>query len=228
MKNNLLLTMLLSTIVIFVAMSVVNLVNAQHDQTISENPKFSPTRFIPANIHEIAYNEIVDENRTTNSNQTLIMKDGNGIDHEPEFFAIQHAKSGSISEINSTSYLLELSDVSNKTILFSDRSDRIVVSINTSNYTDNWKSGKDSFELDPPNAVLVVDELKVQEIIIVELSNPVYDQENERLKYYITSDNSTLIDISGEFGKNTIVIDMKIPKLTAQSSLDPAESPYNN
>ena len=62
------------------------------------------------------------------------MKDGNEIDHEPRFFAIQYDNSGSISKINSTAYLFELSDISDKTILFSERSDRIVLSMNTSNY----------------------------------------------------------------------------------------------
>ena len=47
---------------------------------------------------------------------------------EPKFFVIQHAQSGSISEINETTYTLELNDVSDNTILFSDRPDRIVKS----------------------------------------------------------------------------------------------------
>ena len=40
---------------------------------------------------------------------------------QPKFFAIQHAQSGSLLEINDTAYTLELNDVSGKTILFSDR-----------------------------------------------------------------------------------------------------------
>ena len=39
---------------------------------------------------------------------------------------MQHAQSGLLSEINATTYSLELNDVSDKTILFSDRHDRIV------------------------------------------------------------------------------------------------------
>ena len=226
MKNNLFLISSFSIIFGLIAIPIES-VHTEQEETISEKPKFFVLQRMLSNIDEMVNNEIIDTNGTTIYNLTLIMKDGNEIDHEPRFFAIQYANSGSISEINSTAYLLEFSGVSDKTILFSDRPDRIVLSMNTSNYIDNWKSGKDSFELDPPNAVLVLDELKVQEIIIVELSNPVYDHENERLKYDVTPDNSTVIDISGEFGKNTIVIDMKIPKLTAQSSLDPTESSYN-
>ena len=67
---------------------------------------------------------------------------------EPKFFAIQHSQSGSISEINQTfilslnnelnkttfssnisrNLILELKNVSDKTIMFSDRPDRIVKS----------------------------------------------------------------------------------------------------
>jgi len=82
----------------------------------------------------------------------------NSTEHVPKFFAIQHAQSGSISEINKTAYSLGLNDVSDKTILFSDRPDRIVTSVSTSNFIDNWNLGEDSFAVDAPNAVLVVDE----------------------------------------------------------------------
>ena len=61
---------------------------------------------------------------------------------EPKFFAIQHANSGSITEINDTAYSLELNDVSDKTILFSDRPDRIVISESTSDFTGNWSTGE--------------------------------------------------------------------------------------
>lgn len=44
----------------------------------------------------------------------------------PEFFSIQHANFVSISEINEIAYSLELNDISDKTILFSDRPNRIV------------------------------------------------------------------------------------------------------
>ncbi|MGD1837914.1 MAG: hypothetical protein ACPKPY_07635 [Nitrososphaeraceae archaeon] len=76
----------------------------------------------------------------------------------PKFFAIQHAQSGSISEINSTAYTLELNDVSVKTILFSDRPDRIVKSVSTSDFIGNWTTGENNYVNDAPNAVLVVDQ----------------------------------------------------------------------
>ena len=127
---------------------------------------------------------------------------------EPKFFAIQHAQSGSISEINATAYSLELNDVSDKTILFSDRPDRIVTSINTADYIGNWSKGEDSFSVDAPNAVLIVDEQEEkQDVAIVELFNPVYDFDKKTLKYDITSDNATSIELLSDFGQTTLVTD---------------------
>ncbi|MGD1836515.1 MAG: hypothetical protein ACPKPY_00470 [Nitrososphaeraceae archaeon] len=127
----------------------------------------------------------------------------------PKFFAIQHAQSGSISEINDTAYSLELNDVSDKTILFSDRPDRIVTSVSTSDFIGNWSVGVDSFVVDAPNAVLVVDEQEEerQDIEIVELFSPVYDPDKKALKYDITADNATSMEMPVELGQTTIVID---------------------
>ena len=132
------------------------------------------------------------------------------IDNVPKFFTIQHAQSGSISEINETIYSLELNDVSDKTILFTDRPDRIVKSISTSNFIANWSTGEDSFAVDTPNAVLVVDkqEGKNQEIVMVELFNPIYDQDKKTIKYDITQYNATIIKLSNEFGLSTLIIDV--------------------
>lgn len=114
---------------------------------------------------------------------------------EPKFFAIQHAQSGSISEINTTAYSLELNDLSDKTIFFSDRPDRIVKTISTSNYIGNWTTGEDSFSIDAPNAVLVVDESEKQDNPIIELFNPIYGIDKKTLKYKVTPDNATYIEL---------------------------------
>ena len=128
---------------------------------------------------------------------------------EPKFFAIQHAQSGSLSEINETAYTLELNDVSDKTILFSDRPDRIVKSISTFDFIGNWSSGDDSFAVNAPNTVLVIDEQDgvQQDVAIVELFNPIYDTEKKTLKYEIITDNATSTELPSEFGQTTIVID---------------------
>ena len=139
---------------------------------------------------------------------TSVYAQENTTDHVPKFLAIQHAQSGSLLEINETAYSLELNDVSDKTILFSDRPDRIVKSISTSDFIGNWSTGEDSFAVDAPNAVVVVDEQEgKQDVAIVELFTPIYDSEKMALKYDVTPDNATSIDLSREFGQTTIVID---------------------
>jgi hypothetical protein len=127
----------------------------------------------------------------------------------PKFIAIQHAQSGSINEINSSSYSLELSNVSYKTILFSDRPDRIVSSVTTDNFIGNWSVGSDSFTVDPPNAVLVIDDVEGQNDIIIELLNPLYDVNKGILKYEIKTE--TIIPTSlREFGLTTLIIDASV------------------
>ena len=75
-----------------------------------------------------------------------------------KFLSIQGAQSGSVSEVNATTSTLELNDVSDKTIIFSDRPDRIVASTNTTDFIGNWSTGLTSFAVDPPNAVLILDD----------------------------------------------------------------------
>ena len=148
-------------------------------------------------------------NITSNSSQQSSMKKvENSTDLVPEFIGIQHSLSGVISEINSTAYSLELNDVSDKTILFAERPDRLVASITTSDFIENWSIGKDNFVVDPPNAILVINEKeKQQDIVILGLFNPVYDSDNKILKYVIPLDNATSTELPNEFGKSTLVID---------------------
>ena len=147
----------------------------------------------------------------TTSSNSIYAQENMTESEEPKFFGIQHAQSGSLSEINETTYTLELNDVSDKTILFSDRPDRIVMSVTTSDFISNWSTGEDSFAVDAPNAVLVVDESEKQDVVIVELFNPVYDVNKKTLKYEVTADNATSIELPGEFGQTTLVIDDSQP-----------------
>ncbi len=132
---------------------------------------------------------------------------------EPRFLSIQHAKSGSIFEDNAISYTLELNNVSDKTILFSDGPERIVTSVNTSDFIGNWhwywSTGPKSFTADPPNAALIVGDEGSQDIMIVELTNPVHDPTAKKLKYDIVLENTTSTDIPNEFGQSTLVIDAR-------------------
>jgi hypothetical protein len=130
---------------------------------------------------------------------------------KPRFLSIQHAKSGSIFEDNAISYTLELNNVSDRTILFSDIPDRIVTSVNTSDFIGNWhwSTGPKSFTADPPNASLIVGDEGNQDIMIVKLTNPVHDPTAKTLKYDVVLENTTSTDILNKFGQSTLVIDAR-------------------
>ncbi|MGD1835753.1 MAG: hypothetical protein ACPKQO_08520 [Nitrososphaeraceae archaeon] len=111
-----------------------------------------------------------------------------------EFFAIQNTQSSSINEINSTSYSLELNDISDNTILFTDRHGIIVTSISKSDLMENWTIKEDSFVKDIQNAVLIADEKEGKQYVeIIELFNSVYDMHKKTLKYGILPDKTTSI-----------------------------------
>ena len=134
--------------------------------------------------------------------------DSNG----PEFIAIQDAQSGIISETNSTSYSLQLNDLADKTILFSDRPDRVVTTQSTQDFIGNWTSGQDSFQVDPPNAALVVlvDNDQKEEIFEIELFNPKYEKDEKRLSYdftFLGNTTTTASYLPNVLGKSVLVID---------------------
>ena len=126
----------------------------------------------------------------------------------PQFLAIQNAQSGTISEINSTTFLLQLNDLADKVILFSDRPDRVVVTQSNQEFVGNWTSGEESFRLDPPNAVLVVDDQK-EDTIEIELYNPKYESEERKISYNFTflGNKTTVSDLPNELGKSVLIID---------------------
>ena len=126
-----------------------------------------------------------------------------------EFMAIQHSEFGSISPINATTYTLELGNVSDSTILFSDRPARIVTSVSTSDFVGNWTAGPNSFALDAPNDALVVEDTQTGELetAIIELFDPVYDVNTNALTYTIMAENATSMNMPNEFGLSILVID---------------------
>jgi hypothetical protein len=93
----------------------------------------------------------------------------------------------------------------------SDRHDRMVASVNTTDFIGNWSMGINSFAIDPPNAVLILDDVEQQrqDLGVIELYNPEYDSEANTLKYDITVEDATTtsIDLPSEFGQSTLVID---------------------
>lgn len=136
------------------------------------------------------------------NNQTV---DGNmsGV----KFLSIQSAQSGSISQFNDTAYILELNNVSDKTILFSDRPYRIVTTIGTNDFISSWSVGDDNFSEDSPNAVLVVDDSQEQDASTMVLFDPVYDENKKTLRYEVTPDNATSIELPKDLGESTLIID---------------------
>ena len=127
---------------------------------------------------------------------------------EPEFFAIQHAESGSITNVNSTLYLLELDNMSEKTILFSDRPDRIVEHTSTLEFIDNWKVGEDNFLEDPPNGVLVINsDVDRSDLVLMELIDPIYDNDKKTLQYSVVINNLTSVELYSIFDQATLIID---------------------
>ncbi|MGD1838906.1 MAG: hypothetical protein ACPKPY_12725 [Nitrososphaeraceae archaeon] len=126
--------------------------------------------------------------------------------------SIQQANSGLISEINSTTYLVRLNDVSDKTVSFADRPDGFVEARNTSDFIGNWSiliGAHTSYAEVPPNAALIVDDKKgLQEIFVIELYNPVYDNDENILKYDFTVvDNSTFDKLPLDIGHSALIID---------------------
>jgi hypothetical protein len=114
-------------------------------------------------------------------------------DPEPSLLLVQHADSGTIEKENDAStsaiYKLTLNGISTNVLYFSDRPERIVSQMTTQLYVDGWNEGQDSFVADPPNAALVMNEAGGENIIVVELLNPVYDSENQVLVYDVVSLN---------------------------------------
>ena len=84
----------------------------------------------------------------------------------PSFLFVIQAKQGKIETKNGKTYLvLKHADV-NHVIMFSDRPNRIVKTITGNDLQKLWKVGNNSFEKDPPNAVLSSAGQKAQIVIL--------------------------------------------------------------
>jgi hypothetical protein len=101
-----------------------------------------------------------------------------------------------------------LNNVSDSSILFADRHNRIVTSVSTSDIVVNWTARADSFA-DAPNDALIVEDIQTcnLETTIIKLFEPVYDTSTDALTYTIMAENQTAIDLLGEFGQTVLVID---------------------
>ena len=68
---------------------------------------------------------------------------------------------------------LTLQTTAPTTLFFSDRPDRVTGHISTEEFVDSWDKGPDSFESNPPNAVLSIFHPDSVSDIVVELIDPV-------------------------------------------------------
>jgi hypothetical protein len=59
------------------------------------------------------------------------------------------------------------------TLFFSDRPDRVTGHVTTQEFVDSWDQGPDSFESNPPNAVLSIFHPDMVSDVVVELIDPV-------------------------------------------------------
>ena len=91
---------------------------------------------------------------------------------------------------------LRISDVNPNTLYFSDRPERIVGKVTTTDFVDHWASGDDSFKSDPPNAVLTADNGNSAEEVTLVLRDPRLD--GDVLEYDIEVLNGT-DNLSGEW-----------------------------
>ncbi|HEY7508078.1 MAG TPA: hypothetical protein VH677_03035 [Nitrososphaera sp.] len=136
-----------------------------------------------------------------------------------QFLFVQHAGSGSLEQ-DGDAYRLTLNDVSESTVRFADRPYRYIDSVSTGSFVESWSFGDDSFEDDPPNAALTLDETGGQKTIVVELLNPVYDEGTKNLTYDVVEigENISQSGIS-EFGQATLVIDNEAGTFPVQHGL---------
>jgi hypothetical protein len=165
--------------------------------------------YIPGHATEVGDIYIAEateaENATIAAANQTVNRETTGV----EFLGIQNAQSGSISQINTTAYTLELSNVSNGTIMFSDRPERIVETVSTSDFVRNWTAGPNSFSADAPNAALVIKDKQASQLdtAIIELFDPKYDMTTNTLTYTVMTENGTTIHVPREFGATVMIID---------------------
>jgi hypothetical protein len=100
----------------------------------------------------------------TNNNDATSEGDG---EHEVEYLFVQNAIAVTLSE-----GVLSMIGVTPETLYFSDRPDRIVGRVTTQEFVDHWSKGEDSFQENPPNAVLSTLQHPVPQDVVVVLREP--------------------------------------------------------
>jgi hypothetical protein len=90
--------------------------------------------------------------------------------HEMSLLFVINAERGVI-----TTDKLELENVADAVVYFSDRPERMAGHVALATFLKNWNKSRDSFADDPPNAVLsITEDGKAFNTIVVELKNPTF------------------------------------------------------
>jgi hypothetical protein len=101
-------------------------------------------------------------------------KSGSGSSGSPQMMFVQSSEDIRVDPAAGTFRLVK---VSQQTIFFSDRPERIAGHIKMTEYLQEWtsKAGKDNFGADPPNATISIYEPGRLEntLVVVKISNPV-------------------------------------------------------
>ena len=98
--------------------------------------------------------------------------------------------------VTSTDGTLSLDRIAASTLFFSDRPERVVGHMTTKQFLDQWGEGPDSFEADPPNAVLsFADASGEMEDAVVTLRSP--SLEGDSLRYSIEVLDGTVPQAAG-------------------------------
>jgi hypothetical protein len=101
------------------------------------------------------------------------------------FMFVQTAQSGTLVPVDGEDnlYTLTLMGVSSQTIAFSDRPERVVVQAPMQQFLDGFSFGPNN----PPNAAIEILEADDEEdVAVVELFDPVYDDANQTLRYTVS------------------------------------------
>ena len=100
---------------------------------------------------------------------------------------------------------------------------RIVVTETTQDFVGNWTSGEDSFQVNPPNAALVIlTDDQEDDVFEIELFNPTYDEDENAIRYdfRVLGNATSSPDLPPYLGKSVLIIDSSESKWPLQYSGD--------
>jgi hypothetical protein len=92
--------------------------------------------------------------------------------------------------------IVTLTGLAPTTLMFSDRPDRVTAHVRSKEFVESWTEGNDSFESNPPNAVLSIFQPNgVQDVVVVLMDPKLKDHE---LAYQVEILDGEMPDTGGE------------------------------